>query len=173
MHKQLFASLSLLALLPACGQPEISNYDVIEKTVRRAHQKSDRVEKELGDAIDLLQMPDEAYQESRLKVLIIRKNKQWDNKDWLAFSWRRMATRLQSYKHFPFHTFKDFVDEHMRGLKRSWNMLSRIKVVDVSTIRNKLDSQVKQLAELSEMVESQDRYLQESDKMGLILTRTQ
>ena len=174
MQKQSFAIVALIALLlPGCGKTEITTYDTIEKEVRRANQKSERVEQELGDALSVLTVQDEAQQEHKLKALVIRKNKTWGKKDWLAFSWRRVATGLHGYEHFPFHTYKDFVDDHLRGLKRSWNVLSRIKVVDVNSTRNKLDEQIKQLAELSELIETHDRYLQESDKMGLILTRRQ
>lgn len=172
MHTQLNWSLVGIALmLTSCGPSEITNYDTIEKFVRRANQKYEEASKELAPALATLQTQDDRYQEQQLKNVVLKKNKEWNQKDWFAFSWRRMATGLQSYKNFPFHTYKDFVDQYLKSLKRSWSRLSRIKVVDVSTIRNKLDVLIKKIKELLDLVESHDRYLAETDKMGVILTR--
>lgn len=173
MHKQIGKYLPVLALvLSSCGPSEITNYDTIEKLVRRANQKYDEVMREVGPAFSVLKVSDEKAQENLLKNVILKKNKEWNQKDWFAFSWRRMSTGLQSYKNFPFHTYKDFIDQYLQALKRSWSRLARIKVVDVSTIRNKIDELIKKLRELSDMIESHDRYLAETDKMGLILTRS-
>jgi hypothetical protein len=160
-----------LMALSGCGQKEITNYDTIERTVRRANQKCEETHRELGAALAILDIPDEAAQEKQLKTAVIRKNKEWDKKDWLAMSWRRMATGLQGYRNFPFHTYKDYIDQYQKELKRNWNQLTRINVVDVNRLRNKVDELIKKLEELSEMIESHDRYLAEADKMGLILTR--
>ncbi len=174
MHKYTAWVTSLaLILLSSCGPKEITKYDTIERVVRRAHQNYDEAQKELGTAVALLEVSDELLQDKQLKTAILRKNKQWNDKDWLAFSFRSMATGLQGYKNFPFHTYKDYVDQYQNNLKRSWSQLTRINAVDVSTLRNQIDTFIKQLADLSEMIESHDRYLAESDKMGLILTRQQ
>ncbi len=172
MHKYTPWWLPVITLvLSACGPTEITNYDTIERVVRRANQKYDEVQQELGSAVAIVEITDEMLQEKQLKTIIIRKNKEWNSKDWLAVSWRRMATGLQGYKNFPFHTYKDYVDQYLNSLKRSWSQLARIRVVDVSTLRNRIDAVIKKLSDLSEMIESHDRYLVEADKMGLILTR--
>ncbi len=161
------------ALLVSCGSSEITHYDKIENIVRRANQLSEEAESALQPALKLLKTGDERMIDQQLKTVIIRKNKEWSDKDWFALSWRRMGTGLQSYKNFPFHTYKDFVDQYISRLKRFWQQLNRIKVVDVSSTRNKIDLLIKKLTELNEIIEAHDRYLQETDKMGLIMTRSQ
>ncbi len=172
MHKQLGWSLPVVILvLASCGPSEITNYDTIEKIVRRANQKYAEAKEQFSASLSILDAPDEQYQEQQLKNIVLRKNKEWNQKDWFAFSWRGMATGLQGYKNFPFHTYKDYVDQYLKALKRSWNRLSLINAVDVSTIKNNIDALIKKLSELSDIIEAHDRYLAETDKMGLILTR--
>ena len=116
MHKQLGWHLpAMMLVLASCGPSEITNYDTIEKIVRRSNQKYEEAKTQLAPALNILETADERYQEQQLKNVVLRKNKEWNQKDWFAFSWRGMATGLQNYKNFPFHTYKDFVDQHLKA----------------------------------------------------------